>query len=88
MGMPRVTAPFCRSDSPVMCVGRSRAVDRNQVWYDREGMSGWYWVVNDLPTRVSHCLSCGCPLPLMGGEAATYRLLRRALDEPLGNPEE
>lgn len=69
------------------CPTRTKAMREGKVWYDYTN-AVWMWDWAGYPSPTHFCLGCGCPLPLMGNETATYRLLRRALDEPLGNPEE
>lgn len=84
--MPRITASHCRTNSPVMCEGRGKAADAHKVWFDVDGRT-WYWVLDDLPTPVTHCAACGFPLPKMG------RIVDRVIDgdtpwEPLADPDD
>lgn len=84
--MPKVTAPSCRPDSPVMCKGRAEAPAPG-VWCDPDTRV-WYWADLTGMMAVTHCPYCKSPLPLMGTTADTLRLIQRALDEPLADPEE
>jgi hypothetical protein len=54
----------CSSDTPVACAPRKRAMREGRVWYSWEGQ-GWFWLWDGVPILVSHCVECGCPLPVM-----------------------
>ena len=80
---------LCGPSHPLQCKGRKAAMDANRVWFEDAGRA-WWWVVNDLPIRVTHCLGCGMPLPLMGSTKDTEKWLRDMPqgDDPWTNPEE